>query len=257
MAQDAFSLRRRAALAALQPVLDDNALIEALWDLQENMRGDGISDVISYIDGVAKRHLLDVRTTKRLYEAIFRSLKTPEAELPDDPWPAMQASRAVRAAPAMSPQFTSNPAPAQPPQVPASPPAATPLPVASTAPAPTRQIPPEQAVFSGLIRVILAEIQQFHSAVMVDFRTDSLKGLGKLRVSGQAKHDFKQAWLQPLQDEWHISATATELSELMQLIYIGLCESIGPVEADQVLARALRSTERLPEARLFSPRRLL
>ncbi|MEX8518598.1 MAG: hypothetical protein AB3X44_08810 [Leptothrix sp. (in: b-proteobacteria)] len=261
MAQDAFSLRRRAALAALRPVLDDNALIEALWDLQENMRGDGVSDVISYIDGVSNRHMLDARTTKRLYEIIFRSLKTPDGDLPDDPWPAMQASRAVRSAPAVSPQFTFNPTPVPPPQVaaPATVPAPPPAASIAVAPAsaPVRQLPPEQAVFSGLIRAILAEVQQFHSSVIEDFRTDSLKELGKLRVSGQAKHDFKQAWLRPLQDEWQISATATELAELMHLIYIGLCESIGPVEADQVLARALRSTERLPEARSFSPKRFL
>jgi hypothetical protein len=261
MAQDAFSLRRRAALAALRPVLDDSALMEALWDLQENMRGDGVSDVISYIDGVSKRHMLDARTTKRLYETIFRSLKAPDGDLPDDPWSAMQASRAVRSAPVASPQFTFNPTPVAPPQVAAPVPVPTPLPAASTAaapaPAPARQIPPEQAVFSGLIRAILDEIQQFHSAVMEDFRTDSLKELGKLRVSGQAKHDFKQAWLRPLQDEWQISATTTELAELMHLVYIGLCESIGPVEADQVLGRALRSAERLPEARIVSPKRFL
>ena len=40
-------------------------------------------------------------------------------------------------------------------------------------------------------------------------------------------------------------------------IYELLCDEFGPVKADQVVARALNQAERLPEADLFSPRKLL
>ncbi|MFM2055826.1 MAG: hypothetical protein RLY71_211 [Pseudomonadota bacterium] len=264
MAQDASSLRRRAALAALRPVLDDRALMDALWDLQDSMRGDAVSDVIGYIDRLAQRHLLDARVTKRLYEVMFGAIRNPDAaNLPADPWPAMQAGRTTRQAPVAPAPVAAYAAPTRPAPMPAPVPApiAVPTPAPALAPAPVAapvpQGPPEQAIFSGLIRAILAEVQQFHSEALNDVRVDALKDIGRLRISGQAKHDFKQAWLKPLQDEWQVNASAAELAELTHLVYVGLCEAIGPVDADQVLARAVRHVERMAEARAFSPRRLL
>lgn len=260
MAQDASSLRRRAALAALRPVLDDNALMDALWELQDTMRGDAVSDVIGYVDRLARRHLLDARVTKRLYEVMFSTIRNPDAaHLPEDPWPAMQAGRATRRAPAAPAPVVGYGAPAQPVLVPVPIPVPSPAPQAIAAPATQAAAPrpPEQVIFGGLIRAILAEVQQFHNEALNDVRVDALKDIGRLRISGQAKHDFKQAWLQPLQDEWQVSASATELAELTHLVYVGLCEAIGPVDADQVLARSVRHVERMTEARTFSPRRLL
>ncbi len=43
----------------------------------------------------------------------------------------------------------------------------------------------------------------------------------------------------------------------MHLLYVALCEALGPVEADQVLTRAVRIAEQGPAARQFSPRRLI
>lgn len=266
MAQDASSLRRRAALAALRPVLDDHALMDALWDLQDTMRGDAVSDVISYVDRLAQRHLLDARVTKRLYEVMFGAIRNPDAaNLPEDPWPAMQAGRATRQAPVAPAPVAGYAVPARPAPMAAPIPAPIPAPIATPIPAPAPapvaapvpQGPPEQAIFSGLIRAILAEVQQFHSEALSDVRVDALKDIGRLRISGQAKHDFKQAWLKPLQDEWQVNASAAELAELTHLVYVGLCEAIGPVDADQVLARSVRNVERMAEARAFSPRRLL
>jgi hypothetical protein len=267
MAQDASSLRRRAALAALRPVLEDHALMDALWELQDTMRGDAVSDVISYVDRLAQRHLLDAQVSKHLYKVMFGAIRNPDAaNLPEDPWPAMQAGRATRRAPVAPAPVVGYAAPARPAAavptpvqaIPAPAPVVqAPAPIAAPQTAPAPQRPPEQAIFGGLIRAILAEVQQFHSGALSDLRVDALKDIGQLRISGQAKHDFKQAWLKPLQDEWLVSASAAELAELTHLVYVGLCEAIGPVDADQVLARSVRNVERMAEARAFSPRRLL
>ncbi|MEY4754193.1 MAG: hypothetical protein RJA44_1868 [Pseudomonadota bacterium] len=271
MAQDPQSLRRRAALAALRPLLDDAALIDALWELQETMRGDGVSDVIGYADSVAKRHLLDPRTTKRLYEELYRALRNPGDNLPDDPLPAMQAARAVQSASALpavgygraappppAPPARPQPQPAPPvPTAPVQPAAAPAVAAPALANSAIANAPPEQAVFSGLIRSLLDEMQQFHQGSIDDLRSDALKDLARARLSTVVKQQYKDAWEQPLQHSWLIQGNAQELSALTHMVYVGLCETLGPVDADQVLGRAVRSTERLPQARQFPPKRLL
>ena len=181
---------------------------------------------------------------------------------------AMQATRSVTraVAPPTYPSAASytaprpNPAPISAP-IPApvvvAPPVAAPAPVAAPTPDPTPQRPVEQIIFGAFIRALLSEIQQFHGGALNDLRTDTVKAVTKLRISSGAKEQFKLAWSQPGQDEWHIAAPPAELSELTHLIYVGLCEAIGPVDADQILTRAVRAVERMPQARVFSPRRLL
>ncbi|WP_225579181.1 hypothetical protein [Pseudomonas sp. PDM14] len=46
-----------------------------------------------------------------------------------------------------------------------------------------------------------------------------------------------------------------QLRMLLNLLYIGLCEYLGPVTADQVLTRAVQKTERLALA--MAPQKLL
>ena len=105
MATQALSLRRRAAYAVLSPLLDEDALLDALRMQHQSMRGDSVSDIIGYIDQVAARHHIDAASRKKLYEAYFKALKQPENELPMDPWPLMQiGAQAVPVATPAPPQ---------------------------------------------------------------------------------------------------------------------------------------------------------
>ncbi|ACL71310.1 conserved hypothetical protein [Thioalkalivibrio sulfidiphilus HL-EbGr7] len=47
------------------------------------------------------------------------------------------------------------------------------------------------------------------------------------------------------------------LRGLLHLTYVAACEEVGPVSADRLLAEAVRVTEKLGEAEVFSPRALL
>ena len=102
MATQALSQRRRAAYAVLSPLLEEDALLDALRMQHQSMRGDSVSDIIGYIDQVAARHNIDAASRKKLYEAYYKALKLPESELPMDPWPLMQIGTAT-AAPAPAP----------------------------------------------------------------------------------------------------------------------------------------------------------
>jgi hypothetical protein len=132
MHQKSLSMHRRAALDAFDGILSGDTLIDALWEIEENLAGDGITEVIKVIHQLSQRHALDALITKRLYKALFEALRKPSSKLPEDPWLVMQAARAKRtstpqpASSAMS--FSTNtvsvvPAPSMPALTPLSPPA--------------------------------------------------------------------------------------------------------------------------------------
>jgi hypothetical protein len=56
----------------------------------------------------------------------------------------------------------------------------------------------------------------------------------------------------------HIEAwSESALVDLVHRLYVAVCEAIGPVPADRMLAAAIQAASMLPEAQSFSPRRLL
>ncbi|MDP3858609.1 MAG: hypothetical protein Q8Q73_12695 [Stagnimonas sp.] len=57
--------------------------------------------------------------------------------------------------------------------------------------------------------------------------------------------------------ESYREAADSELSEAAHCLYIALCEALGPVSADAKLALAVQTTQKLPEAAAFPPRKLL
>jgi hypothetical protein len=251
MASQALSQRRRAAYAVLSPLLEEDALLDALRMQHQSMRGDSVSDIIGYIDQVAARHHIDAASRKKLYEAYFKALKQPESELPMDPWPLMQIGTPA----------TPSPAPVAPP--PASAAALEPaaaamqaapaLPAAPTAPPPSA----DRAVCAELLRCALTEVQRFHSTAMSDLRSSALEQIDQGRLSQPVRKQVRDAWGQPMQATWVIDGTPAELSQLVHQFYVALCEALGPIDADQVLTRAVRSAEQIPAARQFSPRKLI
>ena len=258
MATQALSQRRRAAYAVLSPLLEEDALLDALRMQHQSMRGDSVSDIIGYIDQVAARHNIDAASRKKLYEAYYKALKQPESELPMDPWPLMQ----IGTAPAPTPA----PAAAPPQPVAASAAALQPVATAMQAAAPAPAVPapppvsalaPERSVCAELLRSALTEVQRFHAGTVSDLRSSALEQLDQSRLSPGLRKQVRDAWGQPMQAAWVIDGTAAELSQLVHQFYVALCEALGPIDADQVLTRAVRAAEQTPAARQFSPRKLI
>lgn len=97
MTDDIFSIRRRAGWAVFQPVLGESALQDALWEIHDGLRGQGINDVIRFVDRLVRKHGLDPKISKSLYAKLFDALKQSIEALPADPWPTMVAGRPERA----------------------------------------------------------------------------------------------------------------------------------------------------------------
>lgn len=261
MATPSPALRRRAACAVLAPLLDEDALMLALQLQHAHLRSEGVADLIAYIDAVATLNHFDQATRKRLYQAFYEALRLPDAALPLDPWPAMQAG----AAPApTAPTAARPPTPEVLPPEPASkateaqPPASTtatlPPPVAAAmAPAPS----PAQQVFAALMQAALADLRQLHGHALDEVRQAALAMLPKQRMNAPLRQQLQEAWQLGQAGPWHVDATESGLSDAVNLFYVALCEALGPVDADHILTRAVRNAEQTSAAREFSPRRLV
>ncbi|MEX8519362.1 MAG: hypothetical protein AB3X44_12700 [Leptothrix sp. (in: b-proteobacteria)] len=250
-------------------ILDDAALIDALWLMQETMRGDNVSDIINYVDAVAKKNMLDGGLSRRLYTDFHKALRLPEDKLPLDPWPAMQAQKAARApAPAPSIPAGRSFGGYMPPQEPVyAPPVPAPVPVpqpvfAIPAPVPVNPVKAQQPieqplVFGALMRAALQEVQRFHSAALIEVRKDALIELERSKVPLSERPAVRDAWDRAAQHYWQIDADLAVLAELVRVLSVALTKAFGRVGADQILSRAVEVAEQLPEARRYSPKRLM
>ncbi len=254
---DMQATRRRAAVSVFSDLLDETALTEALWLQHETMRGENVSDIIAFVDAVAQRNLLDVASVKRLYNSFYKALRENSDQLPLDPWPAMQAARA-----ASRPSAPPPPPPAAAPPAPAVAPLINPVAAAlaaAQAAAPVQALVAEEppVIFGALMRAIVAEVYQHHREAMDEVRKDALQRLDDSMAAPAVRQQFRSGWSRALQHDWQLPGTHADLAELTRVVYLALGDAFGRAGADHVLKRGLDAAEAVPEAAVFSPRRLL
>ncbi|NRT55577.1 hypothetical protein [Sphaerotilus uruguayifluvii] len=273
MAADPRSIRRRATVAVLDPLLDEASLHEALWLQHDTMRADQVSDIIGFVDRLAARHLFDAATVKRLYSDLYKALREREDRLPADPWAAMQAARAVEP-PAAPPE---PPAPAVAPPPPPAAPVINPVEralqaarldgavgMAAAVPAPVPRAPESQdghgpavVLFAALVGAVVAEVRRFHAEALDEVRRDVLRRADSAAASPALRLAFRTAWARPLDSDWRLAGSAGDLADLVRVLHVALVEAFGRNGAEQILGRGLRAAEALPEAAALVPRRLL
>jgi hypothetical protein len=236
--------------------------------------------------------MIDAGTCKRLYTELYKALRQPEDSLPLDPWPAMQALRPQPPAPAPRPMpapayWPSAQAPAYAPQPMMAPPGYPPqalsqpayaavyvqpapaapmyapeptAPVAVAVPAPAEPAaisaePP--VIFGAMMREVVREVFSYHREALLEVQRDSLRTLESSRATPALQTRFRDAWARAQKDDWQLQGSHADLAELTRVTFAALTEAFGRVGADQILQRALTAAEALPEARQFSPKRLL
>ncbi|MFA5940125.1 MAG: hypothetical protein WC809_12280 [Sinimarinibacterium sp.] len=116
---------------------------------------------------------------------------------------------------------------------------------------------PQFVVFSTLLQHLLDALRIMEAVARHDL-IQSLRG-----STGRSGLDFglHHALTQWIKEGASLSAFATATEDALALavhtLYVAFCEAVGPVAADQLLARAVRVADALPEAARFPPRRLL
>ena len=116
---------------------------------------------------------------------------------------------------------------------------------------------PQYVVFCALLQSLMDGLRIVEAVA----KHDLIQSLQKL--SGRSGLDFGRhhALTQWAKEDAPLGAFAAEseevLAQAVHALYIAFCEAVGPVATDQLLARAVRAAEALPEAARFPPRRLL
>lgn len=271
MRQDAARLHRRAVVAAFQTHLTAEQLAQALQQLSVCRLSPSIADIIAYVDQVARLTFLENSLCKRLYGELFRTLGQAESTLPPDPWqdrtvapavsPVLPPAVPVPAAPPLPPAAVIRPAAPAMAVVPAlAQEAAASEPVVVPSAPVTPPATPAQAVFAALLKHAQGQMGQSYPARQAELQADIRSHLvraGK-KLPAESCQQFWQVWEQAGGPAaWIIPADAAVLSGLLHLFYQALCDTLGPVNADQVLTRAVQAAGQIPEAAAFSPGRLL
>lgn len=108
-----------------------------------------------------------------------------------------------------------------------------------------------QMTFLALNRALQAQLDGGQQAALRRFAVGNLSGMG---VNSELSTRLR-LWFEQGNDEGVASLGLEQLRKLLNLLYIGLCEFLGPVRADRVLSQAVSRVEE--QGVEFSPRRLL
>jgi hypothetical protein len=112
-------------------------------------------------------------------------------------------------------------------------------------------------VFAHLLQSLLDGLRNADAVAKHDL-IQSLQRLGPRSGLDLAQHHALTQWAKE-GAALNVFSGASEpaLALAVHTVYVGLCEALGPVATDQLLARAVRAAEALPEAPRFPPQRLL
>ena len=108
-----------------------------------------------------------------------------------------------------------------------------------------------QTTFLALNQALLEQLDSAQQAALRRFAAGNLSGMG-----GSAELSTRlRIWLEQGGGDGIANLGLEQLRKLLNLLYIGLCEFLGPVRADRVLSQAVNRVEE--QGVEFSPRRLL
>jgi len=78
------------------------------------------------------------------------------------------------------------------------------------------------------------------------------------KLKSEDLRNYVMKWLNnPSSFGWSKNLSQQTLARLVHLVYMSLCEVLGPIAADDCFHKALIKVEQIPEAKIFSPSQFL
>lgn len=216
----------------------DTEVALAIWDegFRDSVRSGQLSTLIAYTQEISEYLELDRNRAREIQLAVFRALRN--LNVPDGKAVPVQSDK-WEETPAKNDESQHKPG------------------LVSYALLKNKAlVAPEMVIFievgkrmiEGAQRVGYKEFEDFTASVADHLQSSKLPDLAQQNLLNWCSH--KGA---PVQG----SINDKDLGKAINVFYIALCEAVGPAGADAILASAIRNAEKLPEARLFPPKRLL
>lgn len=223
---------RRAVYTALSGVCNDRLLLErALAYWEANFAAQGVFRVAQYVDGLMGQIGLNPDQRRALSVALYSALTKKDGELAELPTMFRRAANGQHAK-AKS---------------------------AAAEPGGVGTVASRDAGAAVLARILSAMVDGTaragqHAELIATLR-DTATAIGP-----GATNRALEKWIEgSLADSVRCanSVRAEERAGVVNTVYIALCEVVGPVVADRILARAVEAAEQIAEAVSFPPRSLL
>lgn len=215
--------RRRVLFAVLSPHLKRDALYNTLWSWEEASNGSAAVSLHKFIGSVCASAGLAAQRLE-INRSLVAAMQLDDAALGPDPMQEMLAYQ-VRA---KSREGTAS--------------------ASATS--------PDNVIFGQVVRGFFDRLEQQNMTTGASCQRYVTDNLHLLRLPMDA-----EVALAAFVRKRRAALSGNYATDIMQatlhLIYLAACEYYGPVKADELLAEAVAEAERLPESRLFPPRRLL
>jgi hypothetical protein len=219
---------RRAVYSALSAVCNERSLLEqAFFFWEEHYSQQGSFRVSQYIDALMQHVGLNQAQRRELSVALYAAMGKPDQALAAVP-AVLRRDQSTAAVPGAQ--------------------AATPKPLTP------------QSSATAILGELLAQLVD--GAVRAHKLEDLLENLdfGATELNPASARAAKHWVANQLRDARGVAAQIVEADDrrsVVNVIYMALCEALGPVAADRILGHATQQAERLAEAADFSPRQLL
>lgn len=246
MITDIKKHRRQVAWVCFEPYLAQDQLIRAIQILEQSYQIDNISNLIAYVTKICSEFSIDIKDQKLLYGQFYKMMSEP-LELLIDPLSFVFEKEINKATIA-----TTDPKPVQ---LQAKPIPATivPQPALTASMAEATNFPDHTLIFKHFVKQLIAYLPDTSDLLtMLNELVEDEKQMSKELA------DIINRWKNNLDDfAWTEGLDEKTLAGLVHQIYMGLCDVLGPIGADESFHKAIASCEQLPEARRFPPSRFL
>lgn len=129
--------------------------------------------------------------------------------------------------------------------------------VAKKQPAATPMRSGMHAVFATMLETVAAQLRHRGDDSHLQM-VGALTSSPSVNNLGSRIYDAIHLWGQsPDPGKLSIAGTPDEYRVIVHVVYVWLCEKLGPVDADRLLNAAVRAADQLPDAVTNSPRQLL
>lgn len=225
--------RRQAAWICFTPYLSEQQMIQAIQILERSFQIDGTMNLIAYVTKICAEFDIDSSMNKVLYTEFYK-LVTGKDRLTTDPLPLiLKNEQKEPVKPVLVTASTSNDAPDE----------------TQTKP----NIPAHCLVFAHFMNAVFEytpdkiELSVILEALVIDEKQQALD-----------LKNYVMKWLNnPTSFGWTRNLSEQTLARLVHLVYMSLCEVLGPIAADDCFHKALARSGQIPEARIFSPSQFL
>jgi len=227
--------RRQAAWACFEPYLAEEQMIQAIQILERGFQIDGTMNLISYVTEICTEFDIDSSMNKMLYSEFYKLVTNKSKLLTTDPLPLLlkkEQTEPIKPTVLNDSLLTYSP-PVEAPKKP--------------------NIPVHCLVFAHFMHTVFEYVPD---KIELSIMLESLVIDKKLKSEDLRNYVMK--WLNnPSSFGWSKNLSQQTLARLVHLVYMSLCEVLGPIAADDCFHKALIKVEQIPEAKIFSPSQFL